>query len=271
MSDSDKSTCAPAAHDKADTATATDRPVSDERIFNSERPIRVLIVDDQELVRAGFKVILNAQSDIAVMGEAANGAEAVELAEILKPDVVLMDIRMPLMDGLEATEKLRELCPETHIIILTTFDLDEYVYRALKLGAAGFLLKDAEPRLLIDAVRVVAHDEALLSPTVTRRLIERFAAGQLCEADEEAAAAGAGDDVGYSAHMQSLMDALTPREHEIWRLVACGLSNDEIARELFISGATVKTHLNRTMMKLDVHDRAALVVLAYEYGIATVG
>jgi len=232
-----------------------------EPVFHRERPIRVLIVDDQELVRAGFKVILNAQSDIAVMGEAADGVEAVDLAGILCPDVVLMDIRMPLMDGLEATEKLRLVCPQTRVLILTTFDLDEYVYRALRLGAAGFLLKDAEPRLLIDAVRTVVRDEALLSPAVTRRLIERFAAGQLGETG------GPGGDESRTVGAVPVMDALTPRELEVWRLVAQGLSNEEIAGELFISAATVKTHVNRIMAKLDVHDRAAVVVLAYEYGI----
>jgi len=225
--------------------------------FDNNHPIRVFVVDDQELVRSGFGAILNAQHDIAVMGEATNGIEAVRLAAELQPDVVLMDIRMPLLDGLGATEKLRVVCPNTRVLILTTFDLDEYVYRALKLGAAGFLLKDASPKQLVDAVRVVARDEALLSPVVTRRLIERFTVGQLCEVDTEG-------KVVISAHTQAMLDTLTQREREIWMLVSRGLTNVEIARKLFISDATVKTHINRIMAKFGVHDRTALVVLAYE-------
>jgi DNA-binding NarL/FixJ family response regulator len=226
-----------------------------ENAFNSDHPIRILVVDDQELVRSGFRVILNTQPDMAVMGEAANGIEAVNLAKELCPDVVLMDIRMPLVDGLEATGKILEVCSETKVLILTTFDLDEYVYRTLKIGASGFLLKDTDPSQLAEAIRVVAHDEALLSPAVTRRLIERFAAGEFRENDA---------CVPLTSHAQWLRDSLTPREYEIWLLVARGLSNEEIAEELFISAATAKTHVNRIMTKFDVHDRAQLVVLAYE-------
>ncbi|MDR1412407.1 MAG: response regulator transcription factor [Actinomycetes bacterium] len=233
--------------------------------FSPDNPIRVFVADDQELVRSGFRVILNAQPDIAVMGEAANGVEAINAVRELCPDVVLMDIRMPLVDGLEATEKIRTLCPQTHVLILTTFDLDEYVYRALRIGASGFLLKDADSAELIRAVRTVAADEALLSSSVTRRLIERFAAGEM------AAVAGAGsgangDEGTLSDRARWLRDALTPREAEIWLLVAGGLSNEDIARKLFISRFTAKTHVNRIMSKLDAHDRAQLVVLAYENG-----
>ena len=231
--------------------------------FDKDNPIRVFVVDDQELVRSGFKAILNAQHDIAVMGEAVNGVEAIRLASELQPDVVLMDIRMPLLDGLGATEKLRTICPHTRVLILTTFDLDEYVYRALKLGAAGFLLKDASPHQLVEAVRVVARDEALLSPAVTRRLIERFTVGQLCEVDPEG-------KTMISAHTQRMLDELTQREREIWVLVSRGLTNVEISRQLFVSAATVKTHVNRIMAKLDVHDRAALVVLAYENDLVNI-
>jgi DNA-binding NarL/FixJ family response regulator len=235
---------------------------SEEKQFDADHPIRVFIVDDQELVRSGFRVILNAQADIAVMGEAANGIEAVNLVRELCPDVVLMDIRMPLVDGLEATEKLRTLCPESRVLILTTFDLDEYVYRALRAGAAGFLLKDADPQSLVSAVRVVAHDEALLSPAITRRLIERFSAGELTEQ---------GSKEPVSAQARWLRAALTPREFEIWMLVARGLDNTALARRLYISKATAKTHVNRIMTKFDVHDRAQLVVLAYENGFIREG
>lgn len=235
-----------------------------EQAFDDSDPIRVLVVDDQELVRSGFRTILGIQSDIAVVGEAANGIEAVDVARLSCPDVVLMDIRMPLLDGLGATEKLREVCPQARVLILTTFDLDEYVYRALKLGAAGFLLKDTDPDQLVEAVRVVARNDALLSPAVTRRLIERFSAGQLREAGEVNDAARMGDG-------HRLLDSLTSREREVWMLAARGLSNEEIATELYISVATAKTHVNRIMAKFDVHDRVALVVLAYENGIAPGG
>ncbi|MDR1775209.1 MAG: response regulator transcription factor [Actinomycetes bacterium] len=224
--------------------------------YSSEHPIRLFVVDDQELVRSGFRVMLNAQPDMAVMGEAANGIEAVNLVRELCPDVVLMDIRMPLLDGLEATGKILELCPATRVLILTTFDLDEYVYRALRIGASGFLLKDTDPRTLVDAVRTVAAGDALLSPAVTRRLIERFTAGEFVPTQ-------LGDD-GLSAQARWMKQTLTEREFEIWMLVARGLSNDDIAAQLYISPATAKTHVNRIMQKLDAHDRAQLVVLAYE-------
>jgi DNA-binding NarL/FixJ family response regulator len=243
-------------------ATSAANAMGATNIERTPQNIRVLIVDDQEAVRSGFKTILNLQPDIEVIGEAANGLEAINMAKALLPDVVLMDIRMPLLDGLEATEKLREVCPQAHVLILTTFDLDEYVYRALKLGAAGFLLKDVEPKQLVEAVHVVAGDDALLSPAITRRLIARFASGELGEAS--------GANTVRSAPAQALLDSLTAREDEIWQLVTRGLSNDEIASELYISTATAKTHVNRIMGKFDVHDRAALVVLGYENGLAAI-
>jgi DNA-binding NarL/FixJ family response regulator len=218
--------------------------------------IRVLIVDDQALVRAGFRVLLETADDIQVVGEAENGEQAVQAVGELTPDVILMDIRMPEMDGLEATRRiLGEQGDEgPRILVLTTFDADEYVYEALRIGASGFLLKDTDPAQLVSAVRVVAHGDALLSPSVTRRLITEFAARPEVR----------------RAHPREL-SALTEREHEVLALVAAGLSNDEIAERLFISPATAKTHVSRMLMKLDARDRAQLVVMAYESGLVTPG
>jgi DNA-binding NarL/FixJ family response regulator len=213
----------------------------------------VLIVDDQALVRAGFRVLIDSAEDLHVAGEAADGAEAVRLARELKPDVVLMDIRMPGMDGLEATRLiLSEMRGEgaPRILILTTFDLDEYVYEALRAGASGFLLKDTEPEQLLDAIRVVAGGDALLAPSVTRRLIAEFARRP-------------------DPHRTSpqALESLTEREREVLGLVARGLTNGEIAKELYISPATAKTHVSRVMIKLGARDRAQLVVIAYETGL----
>jgi DNA-binding NarL/FixJ family response regulator len=222
--------------------------------------IRVLIVDDQALVRAGFRVLLETASDIEVVGEAENGEEAVARAEELRPDVILMDIRMPQVDGLEATRRIlaaRAEGDETvrpHVLVLTTFDADEYVYEALKLGASGFLLKDTDPAQLVDGVRVVARGDALLSPSVTRRLISEFASRPEIR----------------RAHPDALK-TLTERELEILTLVAQGLSNDEIAAHLFISPATSKTHVSHVMLKLQARDRAQLVVTAYESGLVVPG
>lgn len=212
--------------------------------------IKVLLADDQALVRAGFKALLDAQPGMTVVAEASDGAEAVRLAGRHEPDVVLMDIRMPGTDGLTAT---RQMPPGPKIIILTTFELDEYVFEALRGGASGFLVKDTEPAELIQAVRVVANGEALLSPSVTRRLIAEYAS----RAKEPVAADG--------------LDQLTDREREVLSLVGTGMTNDEIASKLFMSPATAKTHVSRAMMKLHARDRAQLVVIAYESGLVKPG
>jgi DNA-binding NarL/FixJ family response regulator len=220
---------------------------------------RVLLADDQALVRAGFKALLDAQPDIEVVAEAADGAEAVELAGRERPDVVLMDVRMPRMDGLEATTRITgdAALPDTRIIVLTTFELDEYVFGALRAGASGFLLKDIDPPDLLAAVRIVSQGDALLAPRLTRRLIEAFVA------QERAAppAVSEGD----------ALEELTPREREVLALVGRGLSNAEIADELVLSPLTAKTHVARLFSKLDARDRAQLVVIAYETGLVVPG
>ena len=217
--------------------------------------IRVLLVDDQALVRGGFRALLDAQDDIEVVGEAGDGEEAVRLATELVPDVVLMDIRMPGVDGLEATKRIAadEQLNDVRIVILTTFEVDEYVFEALRVGASGFLVKDTEPAELLRAVRAVAGGEALLSPSVTRRLIAEFAAR------------------AKEPRPQSDLDVLTEREREVMALVAEGLSNDEIAQRLYVSPATAKTHVSRAMVKLGARDRAQLVVTAYESGLVRPG
>jgi DNA-binding NarL/FixJ family response regulator len=215
--------------------------------------IRVLIADDQALVRTGFRVILDAEPDLQVVGEAGDGREAVDLVQQKRPDVVLMDIRMPNLDGIEATRRLTALPRAPRVLMLTTFDLDQYVYEALRAGASGFLLKDAGADELLHGVRVVAAGEALLSPSITRRLIADYA--RRPPASEQPAA----------------LAELTPRELEVLRLLARGLSNGEIARELVLGEATVKTHVARVFQKLDLHDRAQAVVLAYESGLVIPG
>ena len=217
--------------------------------------IRVVLADDQALVRAGFLALLDAQDDIEVVGEAADGDEAVAVTRRERPDVVLMDIRMPGADGLAATRSIGDdpALDAVRVVILTTFELDEYVFEALRAGASGFLVKDTEPTELLRAVRAVAAGDALLSPSVTRRLIEAFATT-------------AGD-----APVVIDLDLLTNREREVMTLVAGGLSNDEIAERLFVSTATAKTHVNRAMAKLGARDRAQLVVLAYESGLVRAG
>ncbi len=217
---------------------------------------RVLIADDQTLLRAGFRVLLETAPDLDVAGEAANGEEAVVLARAQRPDVVLMDIRMPVLDGIQATLRIAS-DPElagVHVLILTTFEADEYVFEALRAGAAGFVLKDIEPQDLLRAIRVVAAGDALLAPSVTRRLISAFASRPVT-----------------SRGQRRDISELTDREREVLALVGQGKSNDEIAGELFVSAATVKTHVGRILSKLEARDRAQLVVAAYESGIVVAG
>jgi DNA-binding NarL/FixJ family response regulator len=218
--------------------------------------IRLLIVDDQELVRTGFRLFLETQEGFEVVGEAGDGREAIERAKELRPDVVLMDVRMPGMDGVEATARLTAVGiePPPRVLVLTTFDLDEYVFGALRAGAAGFLLKDAPRERLVEAIRVIYGGEALLSPSITRRLIEDFAART--EPLEPPTAA---------------LDEITPREREVLILVARGLSNGEIAERLVVTEATVKSHVGSILMKLYLRDRVQAVVFAYEHGIVTAG
>ena len=230
--------------------------------------IRVVLADDQALIRAGFRVLLEAAEDIDVVGEAVNGEQAVHLARGERADVVLMDIRMPGVDGLEATRRIAAAddLAGVKVLIVTTFESDEYVYQALRVGASGFLVKDTEPEELIRAVRVVAGGDALLSPSVTRRLITTLAA-------QYATAPLAGHQLpgqAPSAHARHL-SRLTEREREVLVLVAEGLSNEELARRLFLSPLTTKTHVSRILTKLAARDRAQLVVIAYESGLVTPG
>lgn len=223
--------------------------------------IRVLIADDQELIRSGFKAILSTYPQIEVVGIAKDGLEAVEMASVLKPDVVLMDIRMPNMNGIEATRSIvsNPVLSGTHVLVLTTFDVDEYVYDALSAGASGFLLKDADCDEIVRAIGIVNRGDALIEPSVMSRLVKTFARSS------------GGVQAATRAASQEIIDSLTEREREILINVASGLSNEQIADKLFISPATVKTHLARIMSKTDAHDRAQLVIFAYENGMVTVG
>jgi len=220
--------------------------------------IRVLLVDDQALIRAGFRMILDAESDIEVVGECANGEQAIDSAKRLKPHVVLMDIRMPELDGIEATRRIlaanEERDEPVRVLMLTTFDLDEYVYDALRAGASGFLLKDVPADQLVEGIRLVASGEALLAPSVTRRLISEFTRA-----------------VPASAEPPESLEELTPREVEVLRLIARGLSNAEIAEQLVVSSTTVKTHVARILQKLGLRDRVQAVVRAYETGLVNPG
>jgi DNA-binding NarL/FixJ family response regulator/class 3 adenylate cyclase len=228
----------------------------DELEVTKDARVRILIVDDQALVRAGFRMILEAEKDIEVVGEAADGGEAVAESERLKPDVVLMDVRMPEMDGIEATRRvLGEGETDTKVVMLTTFDMDEYVYDALKAGASGFMLKDVPPEQLVSGIRSVASGDALLAPSVTRRVIEEFVRRPPESVRKPPAK----------------LEELTARELEVLKLLARGLSNAEIAKELFVSEATVKTHVAHVLMKLDLRDRVQAVVLAYETGLVQPG
>jgi DNA-binding NarL/FixJ family response regulator len=214
--------------------------------------IRVVVADDQDLVRTGFRLILDGEPDIEVVGEAADGAAAVRVAAREQPDIVLMDIRMPVLDGIAATRRIQASRTAGHVVILTTFDLDEYVYEALTAGASGFLLKDVKAEVLADAIRTIHGGDALLAPTVTRRLIERFVSQRSAVADVPDAVA-----------------ALTAREREVLVLIARGFSNADIAGGLFLSPATVKTHVSRIFAKLDVRDRAQAVIAAYDAGLVS--
>ena len=218
--------------------------------------VRVVIADDQALVRAGFKMILDAEPEIEVVGEAEDGVEAVELIQRLEPDVALMDIRMPRLDGLEATRQVTNgtAGTPTRVLVLTTFDLNEYVYEALRAGASGFLLKDVPAEQLVAGIQVVARGEALLAPSITRRLIEEFAKNQPVEREAP-----------------SELEELTARELEVFKLIARGMSNAEIAAELIVSETTVKTHVARILMKLHLRDRVQAVVYAYESGLSQPG
>ena len=217
--------------------------------------IRVAIIDDQPLVRAGFAAVIAHVDDLELVGEAADGTAAVDLVRETRPDVVLMDIRMPKVDGIEATRRIlaEPACADVRVIVLTTFDVDEYVYGALRAGASAFLLKDAGPEALVDAIRVVAGGDGLLAPSVTRRLIERFAEGSHVTTDDGS------------------LRQLTEREREVLVLIARGCTNSEIAERLYVSVATAKTHVGRVLTKLDARDRAQLVAIAYETGLVRPG
>ena len=223
--------------------------------------IRVVVADDQALVRVGFRGIIDATEGFTVVGEAANGQEAIEVTRQAQPDVVLMDVRMPVMDGIEATRQITADGGGVRTLILTTFDLDEYVYAALRAGASGFLLKDTMPADLLTAIRVVAAGDALLAPSITRRLIGEFARLPV----------SGGSGGGPSAGTDGLLAGLTEREVEVLALVARGMSNGEIADELVISPATAKTHVAHLLAKLDARDRVQLVILGYQSGLAKVG
>ena len=223
-------------------------------------PIRLFLVDDQELVRAGFRMVLDAQADMTVVGEAGDGLAALDAIEATRPDVVLMDIRMPRLDGVETTKRLQERGEAARVLVLTTFDLDEYVFAALKAGASGFLLKDAGPAELLAAIRAVHAGDAAMAPSTTRRMLERFVPDLPDEGAESAAAA-------QRRTAASRLAPLTEREREVLEAVGRGLTNTEIAAELFLAEATVKTHIGRVLHKLELRDRVQMVITAYETGL----
>jgi DNA-binding NarL/FixJ family response regulator len=219
-------------------------------------PIRVLLVDDQDLLRVGFRMVLDAETDMEVIGEAKNGAEAVRATAILRPDVVLMDVRMPEMDGIRATELIVAAQTSSRVLILTTFDLDEYAFGALRAGASGFLLKDSRPAELLTAIRAVSTGDATVSPRVTRRMLELF---------------GTRLPSGQPTALDTRLDCLTDREREVFKAIGRGLSNPEIAGLFVVSESTVKTHVGRVLGKLALRDRVQAVILAYEIGVVTPG
>ena len=217
--------------------------------------VRVLLVDDQPLLRQGYRMVLSAQDDLEVVGEAADGAAAVRAAHTLRPDVALMDVRMPGMDGIEATRQIVQQTPDVRVIILTTFDVDQYAFSALRAGASGFLLKNVPPDDLLSGIRAVATGDAVVAPSMTRRLLDAFASHLPDEPDP-------------AERRDSVLDVLTEREREVFTLVATGLSNREIAAALVLSEATIKTHIGRILTKLDLRDRVQAVILAYRTGLA---
>lgn len=223
--------------------------------LTGQEQIKILLVDDQPLLRMGFRLILEGEDDLTVVGEASDGAEAVRLVSELQPDVVLMDVRMPAMDGIEATRRISAAGSEARVIILTTFDLDEYAFSGLQAGASAFLLKDVAPAELVHAVRVVASGDAVVAPRITQRLLETYVRG------------GHAPGAAAAPHRDPLLDELTPRETEILTTIAEGLSNAEIAHKFFLSEATVKTHVRRILSKLQLRDRVQVVVYAYETGL----
>lgn len=231
-----------------------DADVTSDQTGAGGRPVTVVLADDQALMRMGFRMVLDAEDGIEVVGEASDGASALAQARALEPDVILMDVRMPGVNGIDATAQITRQCPGTKILILTTFDLDEYAFAGLKAGASGFLLKDTRPAELADAIRTVASGEAVVSPRVTRRMLEMFAS-HLPE------------DVADEAKEDPRIASLTPREREILVLMAQGMSNAEIADHLVVSATTVKTHVGNVLAKLDVRDRVQAVVVAYETGL----
>ncbi len=222
--------------------------------------VSVLLVDDQELMRMAFRMVIESQPDLTVAGEAANGLDAVTQVESLRPDVVLMDVRMPELDGVEATRRIVDSGSDARIVILTTFDLDEYVYSALRAGASGFLLKDAQPAELLTAIRAVASGDAVVAPSITRRLLDTFA-HRLAPPDSD------GPQARLSPAQRERLEQLTAREREVLLMVARSLSNAEIAEELVLSEATVKSHVGRILAKLELRDRVQIVVFAYESGL----
>ena len=230
------------------------QPVGSERPGEVRGPVSVVLADDQALMRMGFRMILKAEDDIEVVGEASDGTSALAQARALRPDVILMDVRMPGMNGIEATELIARECPGTRVLILTTFDLDEYAFAGLRAGASGFLLKDTRPTELAEAIRTVASGEAVVSPRITQRMLEMFASSL----------PNSGHPVQAS---DPRIDSLTPREKEILVLMSQGMSNAEIADRLVVSATTVKTHVGNVLAKLDVRDRVQAVVVAYETGL----
>jgi DNA-binding NarL/FixJ family response regulator len=233
--------------------------------------IRVVLVDDQELVRTGFRLVLSGQQDMEVVGEASDGAEAVEVIAATRPDVVVMDVRMPRMDGVEATRRIRVGDDAARVLILTTFDVDEYVYEAIKAGASGFLLKDTGARNLIEGIRIVHSGDAIVAPSTTRRLLDRFSAARPRWAEPGGSGGAPAGPAGLPQHQAPAGGPLTPRETEVLREVALGLSNAEIAGRMYLSEATVRTHVSNLLGKLGLRGRVQAVVYAYEAGLVRPG